>query len=393
MEIDFEIEESVPVEYDGEDFCWFHPRVSAVPGAGREDGGAVVMTLQKHLNVSDYYSGMHAVRTEDGGGTWSGPDAIAELDWVKEEDGSTVSVCDATPGWHAPTGRVLVIGVRVRYDARGVHGPSYETAYAVHDPASGQWSRWKLFAEFPGFGCCCSQWIVQPDGSLLIPLSSVHLEEGRSEPRRSIVVAHCSFDGQELKCLQRGDGVRCEGAAYASKAACASKPVRLLEPSLAAFQGRYYLTLRGDENGYVAASDDGLRYGPAQPWRFDDGAELGSQNTQQHWLAHREGLFLVYTRRTPDNAHVARHRAPLFIAQVDPEDMVIRRETERVLLSERGVPMGNFGAASIDENEAWVTVGEFMWPDYVRQNRARERGACGAVRLARVVWSTPDTGA
>jgi len=146
-----------------------------------------------------------------------------------------------------------------------------------------------------------------------------------------------------------------------------------------------------DENGYVAASDDGLHYEPARSWRFDDGEELGSENTQQRWLTHSDGPFLVYTRRTADNVHIARHRAPLFIAQVDPEGLFVLRQTERVLIPERGVPMGNFGAAAIDANEAWVTVGEFMWPEYVRQNRARERGACGAVRLARVIWSAADS--
>ena len=54
----FEIGESAPVQYDDEDFCWFHPRVAAVPGRDRQGGVAAVMTLQKHLNVSDYYSGM-----------------------------------------------------------------------------------------------------------------------------------------------------------------------------------------------------------------------------------------------------------------------------------------------------------------------------------------------
>ena len=39
------------------EFCWFHPRVAAVPGAGREGQPAVIMTLQKHLVASDHYSG------------------------------------------------------------------------------------------------------------------------------------------------------------------------------------------------------------------------------------------------------------------------------------------------------------------------------------------------
>jgi hypothetical protein len=83
--------------------------------------------------------------------------------------------------------------------------------------------------------------------------------------------------------------------------------------------GRYYLTLRNDVRGYVSVSDDGLHFAEPKPWTFDDGAELGSYNTQQHWLAHRDGLFLVYTRRGANNDHIVRHRAPLFMARVDPK--------------------------------------------------------------------------
>src|SRR5450756_1935874 len=47
------------------DFCWFHPRVAPIPGAGRDGRPAVVMTLQKHLGVSDHYSGLWMMRTDD----------------------------------------------------------------------------------------------------------------------------------------------------------------------------------------------------------------------------------------------------------------------------------------------------------------------------------------
>lgn len=30
-------------------FCWFHPRVAAIPAAGRDGQPAVIMTIQKHL--------------------------------------------------------------------------------------------------------------------------------------------------------------------------------------------------------------------------------------------------------------------------------------------------------------------------------------------------------
>ena len=73
-----------------------------------------------------------------------------------------------------------------------------------------------------------------------------------------------------------------------------------------------------------------------------------------------------------------------------PGSLCVRRDTERVVIPERGVPMGNFGVCRISPDEAWITVGEFMWPAYVERNRARERGARGAVLCARVRWERPD---
>ena len=119
-----------------------------------------------------------------------------------------------------------------------------------------------------------------------------------------------------------------------------------------------------------------------EPWTFDDGAELGSYNTQQHWLAHGDGLFLAYTRRGADNDHIFRHRAPLFIAQVDPDRLCVLRATEAVLIPERGATMGNFGAGPITARESWVTVGEGMFfPEVYKKG-----GATGAVFVARVRW-------
>lgn len=36
-------------------FCGFHPRVAAIPDAGKEGRPAVVMTIQKHFVASDHY--------------------------------------------------------------------------------------------------------------------------------------------------------------------------------------------------------------------------------------------------------------------------------------------------------------------------------------------------
>ena len=89
-------------------------------------------------------------------------------------------------------------------------------------------------------------------------------------------------------------------------------------------------------------SDDGLQFAEPKPWLFDDGSDLGSYNTQQHWLAHSDGLFLIYTRRGANNDHILRHRAPLFMAQVDPQTQQVIRRTEKVVVP-NAAELGNFG--------------------------------------------------
>ena len=76
------------------------------------------------------------------------------------------------------------------------------------------------------------------------------------------------------------------------------------------FNGEYFLTIRNDKRGFVTRSKDGLNFAPIQTWKFDDGTDLGNYNTQQHWVTHSDGLFLVYNRRGANNDHIIRHRDP-----------------------------------------------------------------------------------
>jgi hypothetical protein len=93
-------------------------------------------------------------------------------------------------------------------------------------------------------------------------------------------------------------------------------------------------------------------------------------------------LFLVYTRRGADNDHIMRHRAPLFMARVDRESLHVMRNTERVVIPERGATLGNFGVCQLGPGESWVTVSEGVWND-----EARKRGATGATYIARIQWN------
>ncbi len=370
--VEFSTELTVAHQQLADGFCWFHPRAAVIPALQPGGKPIAVMTLQKHLRVSDYYSGLYTMRSDDLGKTWSKPVEQPSLGWTVEPNGVTIAVADVTPGWHAPSGKLLAIGVMVRYSKQGeqisdVKRPS-QTNYAVYDPKTDKWSKWKTLEmpadkkfDFARNGC--GQWIVEEDGTLLVP---IYFDDF---PASSTVVK-CSFDGSELKYVEHGD----ELSLKVERGLC--------EPSIIKFQGRYYLTLRNDVKGYVAVGDDGLHYGPFKPWTFDDGRELGSYNTQQHWLANSRGLFLVYTRRGADNDHIPRNRAPLFIAQVDAERLCVIRDTEKIVLPERGVMLGNFGANPVNEGESWVTDAEYM-----ESPKPHPRGANGSVFVGRVIWS------
>jgi hypothetical protein len=357
------------------EFCWFHPRVAALPGFGKDGNPAVIMTIQKHLVADDHYSGMYFMRTNDLGKTWTGPTEIPELAWRKGENNETISVCDVTPGWHAKSGNLIAIGVKLRYSQAGhqlLDKPrSHEFAYATFDPKTNHWSSWKqlampdtdskFFIVSPGN----VQWLELKDGSLLVP-TYFNQKDGKSY---TTTMLRCSFDGSDIKLLEMGEDL--------------TKPTGLgfVEPSIVDFQGTYYLTLRNVHGAFVTTSQDGLHFQPVQAWTFDDGKDLGSYETQAHWLTHDGGLFLVYTRKGANNDHIARNRAPMFMAQVDTQKLQVIRKTEQVVLPERGVMLGNFGAAAITAEESWITDAEF-----IQNGKKHPRGADGTVWLGRVKW-------
>ena len=80
-------------------------------------------------------------------------------------------------------------------------------------------------------------------------------------------------------------------------------------------------------------------------WRWDDGSILPTYNTQ-HYATHSDGLFLVYTRIADNNGHVFQHRAPLFVLRWIGAD-VYHKETERILVPERGARLGNFQVTNV----------------------------------------------
>ncbi len=377
----FTIRREVPLQDANPQFCWFHPRAVAIPKRGVRGMPRVVMTLSKHLDEDDHYSGLWYMYTDDLGATWKGPFEPKELVARSAADGMHESVHDVTPGWHAKSGKVLAVGGRTYYAPSGKHVSGQigkgGTAYAVYDPVRDRWSEWRTleFPNEPMFANCrsaCSQFVVKNDGAVLVPVYFQNLPT----PHDGVTVLECRFDGTTLR-YQRHGSVFSDNTKRG-----------LAEPSLVANGGKYYLTIRHDDYGYATVSDDGLNYRPMKRWTFDDGSDLGSFNTQQHWLAHSDGLFLCYTSRRPENKHIARARAPLFIGQVDPERLCVVRPTEQILIPERGLMLGNFGADAITEHESWVTDAEFLW--YRAGLKPTAKGGNGSVWVARVQWSKPN---
>ncbi len=377
----FRLTRDVPTRFFDGEHCWCHPRAGIVPGAGKGGQPAVVMTMNTlRLSGSDVFEALYGLRTDDLGRTWTEPaklDSLAPRQETIDGQPRPVALSDFWPRWHVSAKRLLGTGHTVVYtpEWKVARERPRHTAYAVYDPAADRWAAWQKLPmpEGPKFynaGAGCTQRYDLPDGTLLLP---IYFKPPESNSRTTVL--RCAFDGTTLRYLDHGDELAID-----------DRTRGLGEPSLTRFAGRYFLTLRNDLRGYVARSADGLHFEPYRPWTFDDGSELGSYNTQQHWVSHSDGLFLVYTRRGANNDHVFRHRAPLFMAQVDPDRLCVLRHTEQILVPERGARLGNFGVTEVSRDETWVTVAEWMQPKGVEKY-----GSDGSVYVARIHWSRPNT--
>ncbi len=359
--------------------CWVHPRAGTIPG----NKPIVVMTMQKlKLTGSDVFFELNEMRTDDMGRTWSGPVPHSQtLGRRKESGGIEVVINDFSPMWHKVSGKLLGTGQCTRYigDKIMPEPRPRQTAYSVYEPENKTWTDWDVVdmpdkKRFFSAGAGSTQRFDLENGDILLPIYV------RTPDFSSLfsTVMKCSFDGKILRYIKHGDEL------------IVPELRGLGEPSLTRYGDEFFLTLRNDVRGYVARSRDGLHFEKPKAWTFDDGNELGNYNTQQHWVTHPKGLFLVYTRRGADNDHVFRHRAPLFMAQVDPEKLCVIRNSERILVPNRGARLGNFAVTKVNEQETWVTVAEWMQtvgPDHHDYTRCEKYGSDNTVYAARIKWT------
>lgn len=365
--------------FDGKK-CWSHPRAGIVPNLGVNKYPRVVMTMNSlDLAGSDVFYGMYGLHTDNLAKDWTKPENLKTMapryeiiDGVERP----VAVSDFWPKWHSASKTLLGTGHTVVYTAdwKVTNPRPRHTSYSIYNIQTGKWDNWQKLKipdneKFYNSGAGCVQRYDLEDGTILLPISF------RPAGKNSrVTVCKCSFNGTTLEYISNGTELELNNDTRG-----------LGEPSLTKFNGEYFLTIRNDKKGFVARSKDGLSFEKYIPWKFDDGTELGSYNTQQHWVTHSEALFLVYTRRGANNDHVFRHRAPLFIAQVDPVKLCVIRDSEQILVPERGARLGNFGVCDVSYNETWVTVSEWMQPEGVEKY-----GSDGSVFVAKIKWNKPN---
>ena len=412
--------DSVSNGYDGK-MCWVHVRGGAIPGKKP----FVVMLMQKLLvSASDVFCGIHDMYSYDMGKTWVGPTPQSAFGQVMKEDGVIERMSDFFPSYHKLSNKILATGQTIKYlNDQVIIGARGQVAYVTYDLNKHSWTKPKMlklpnddsrfYATAAG---CCQPYDLQ-NGDILLPIAYGHKPlrdmflpineflRSSDDIKKSIdpeyaTVVRCGFDGENLVAKDCGDEFgfsRDEILRQHGGKVEFFIDTGLCEPSLTRFRDKYFLTLRNGLTGYAASSEDGLHYDGIKPWTFDDGTNLGNYNTQQHWVTHSDGLFLVYTRRGANNDNVYRHRAPLFIGQVDPDKLCVIRSTERILVPNRGARLCNFGVADVSHNETWVTVSEWMQnadigPDLpVPDPFACARyGSDNTIYAARIIWDTPN---
>ena len=336
--------------------AWFEPAIGIIPGNANTIPHVFVRAT---LLTGDDIGPQLYLKTADLGRSWSNP--VLCQNWFKvplEDDVFEEPWFGFFYHTHSKTFLALGATHFVQDEGKyhgGIHkqekhyrapGLNKSIVYSLWDPVRSDFTPWKrlklpedLFLGIYQNG----QFHENKDGSMLIP--GYYYDQG---PYSKVTVLRCNFYGTDLEFIEHGSIHTIEEGRG------------LHEPSVVFFKGRYFLTIRNDLRGYVTYGEDGLHYRDPKIWQFDDGEELGNYNTQQKWLKHGNTLYLIYNRKSDMNNGVFRSRAPLFIAEVDVEELGVKRKTERIVFPEKGARMGNFNVINVQDNESWVVTGEWL---------------------------------
>ncbi len=332
--------------FDG-NTCYAQSRIGSVDN----EGNHLVLTSQKLILAgSDTYKLIESMFSTDGGESWT--------EFIPQKNFETDDriVCDFVPCFHKKTGKLLGMGGSVSYKSFNPplldHTKPQQMFYSVYDIEKNEWDKIKKPVDksgnvFSGFSSACCRRFELENGDILQPVYR------RSAPgeKTSAQVMRFGFDGETIILKEEGNLLSCE-----------SEKRGFAEPSMAYYNGVYYLTIRADSKGYIATSSDGLNFSEPIVWNWDTGLIVPTYNTQQNWVVRNDGLYLVYTRKDGKNDHVFRNRAPLYMCKVDTENLCLIRETEVAITPERGARMGNFGVTHISNNKSIVVTTEWMQP-------------------------------
>ena len=388
MSLNYKLSLDVISEGYDRDSEWFQPRIAIAPN------GKVILTMMRtQLWGSDIFTALSQLVSTDFGKTWSEPECLNHLGRKVLPDGYEECPTDLTPAYHHASDTFIMIGGTVCYHPGKDGGidasRSRDISYSYFDKLTQSWTEYKILKlpdkeSFYWAIGGCAQRIELNSGDLLVPVYVMSKNDVDNNPWKGCfrsLILRCRFDGETLRYIEPGNELT------------VPEPRGMYEPSLTKFGDYYYLTIRNDIRAYVARSKDGIHFDKPIPWKFDDGIELGSYNTQQHWITHSKALFLTYTRRGACNDHVIRHRAPLFMAEVDTTNMCVIRKTERIIIPDNGAQLGNFGCLDASENESWLVVAEGMHGDAeepMNLSLSEKRGANNRVYLARIKWEYPN---
>jgi hypothetical protein len=355
------------------DTNWVVPTATSIDGG---DQNIIISARMCELTKGtrcDIFTSPYHWGSRDGGRSWSEqPEPETGLENIIENDWKLVFSGNAK--WHAHSEKCLNIGHYIGYKNNSRAYRPCNLRYSVFDKEQ---FRWGPLKEIDGLDLAVSyyynggmQRVELENGDILLPVYAEKTTPGHY----CSFVARCSFDGKAFR-------VRATGTVFeinVERGFC--------EPSVIRCNGEFFITLRNDVRGYVARSPDGLNYSSPQPWLFDDGSELGSYNTQQHFVTAADRLFLIYTRRGANNEHMAfvRHRAPLFMAEVDMKSLRVIRSSERIVIPDRGARCGNFDILQLNDHETWIVEAE--WMEEREELISRNYGSDNSIFIVRLKW-------
>lgn len=361
--------------FDGE-YCKIYPNICLVS----KDVAFLSYTMLK-LSGSDTVHDAYCAKSADGGKTFEQPKLMKSFQIY--ENGIRKNFAQSVTLFHKKTGKFMTLGCNFYYDKEEKHpimneyGITYtDPCYVFRDVDSGDYKGEPKAIELPfkAFAFCpFGQPIEYENGD--IHLTFYGAKEG--EKIDSIYPVLMSFDGDELKIKKIGQAIKgVSSRGYA-------------EPSVAKLGDKYYMTLRSDEVGLFAESDNGFEFSEPKPWVWDDGSVLENYNTQQRWVRYKGGLYLAYTRKGAHNDHVFRHRAPIFMTRFDEDKKCLIRSEEVILVPELGARLGNFTVTDVSENEFWVMTAEWMqtWAPYESDwRRCAQYGSDNSIWRAKVIF-------